>query len=107
VPQGSSAPAVEAPKGGATPAPATQAVSGPQAASGQSAPIPQAPSAAATAKPLPVTPQEAEALAQANNIAGCRDAAQKVRRAGADMPPALIALAGLKIELLQQAAPPR
>jgi hypothetical protein len=54
-----------------------------------------------------VSLQEAEALAQGNNIAGCRDAAQKVRRAGADMPPALIALAGLKLELLQQAATPR
>ena len=72
-----------------------------QASSGQSAPIPQAPSVKAPAISL----AQAEELAGANNIAGCREAAQRVRRAGAAMPPALIALAGLKLELLQQAAP--
>jgi hypothetical protein len=45
--------------------------------------------------------EQAEALAQANNIGDCRDAAQKIRRAGAAMPEALIALAGMRIELLQ------
>jgi hypothetical protein len=45
--------------------------------------------------------EQAEALAQANDIAACRDAAQKIRRAGALMPESLIALAGLKLELLQ------
>jgi hypothetical protein len=44
--------------------------------------------------------EQAEALAQANDIGACRDAAQKIRRAGAAMPEALIALAGMKLELL-------
>ena len=43
----------------------------------------------------------AEALAQANDIRACRDAAQHMRRAGVALPPALIALAGLKLELLE------
>jgi len=46
--------------------------------------------------------EEAEALAQANDIGKCRDAAQKIRRAGAAMPDALIALAGMKLDLLTQ-----
>jgi hypothetical protein len=45
--------------------------------------------------------QQAEALAQANDIRGCRDAAQVMRRAGVALPPALIALAGLRLELLE------
>ncbi len=105
IPQSSSGPAVWAPKGGATPNPAVQAATGPQASAGTSAPVPAAPSAT-PAKPLPVSLEQAEALARENNVAGCRDAAQQVRRAGAPMPPPLIALAGLKLELLQQAAPP-
>jgi len=49
--------------------------------------------------------QDAETLAQSNDIRGCREAAQRMRRAGAALPPALIALAGLRLELLQGKGP--
>jgi hypothetical protein len=49
--------------------------------------------------------QQAEALAQSNDIRGCRDAAQQMRRAGVALPPALIALAGLRLELLEGRTP--
>jgi hypothetical protein len=45
--------------------------------------------------------QQAEALAQANDIRGCRDAAQQMRRAGVALPAGLIALAGLRLDLLE------
>jgi hypothetical protein len=38
---------------------------------------------------------DVEPLAGANDLAGCRDAAQKLRRAGAKMPEPLLALAAL------------
>jgi hypothetical protein len=94
VPQGGSAPAVEAAK---SPPPQGKDATPPQT-SGQTAPIPQAP---ATAKAPPMPLDQAQALAQANDIGGCREAAQKIRRSGADMPPALIALAGMRLEFLQ------
>ena len=43
----------------------------------------------------------AEASARANDIAGCRGAAQEMRRAGVPLPPSLIALAGLQLKHLQ------
>jgi hypothetical protein len=98
VPQGGSATAVEAPRN--TGVPAGQNATAPQT-SGQSAPIPQAP---APAKAPPVSLQQAEALAGANDIAGCRAAAQTMRKAGVAMPGGLLALAGLRLDLLQQAA---
>ena len=94
MPQGAGAPAVEASRG--TPSP-PQGASAPQA-SGQTGPIPQGDTAT---KPPPVSLQQAEALAQANDIRACRDAAQHMRRAGVALPPALIALAGLKLEILE------
>jgi hypothetical protein len=94
MPQGGAAPAVEAAKG--TPAP-TQGATAPQA-SGQTGPIPQGEGAG---RPAPIDLQHAESLAQANDLRGCRDAAQQMRRAGAALPPALIALAGLRLELLE------
>ena len=39
--------------------------------------------------------EEAQALAAANNIAGCQEAARKMRREGVAMPAPLIALAAL------------
>jgi hypothetical protein len=83
-----------------------KAAVGPQAASGVSAPIPQAPNAPAAPKPA-ISLEQAEALARENNIVACRDAAQQARRAGVPMPAGLLALAGLKVEALQQAAPAR
>jgi hypothetical protein len=79
--------------------PQSQAATAPQT-SGQPAPIP---TAAPAAKPPPVPLPEAEALAAANDIRGCRDAAQKIRRAGVAMPPPLLALAGLRLEVLETA----
>ena len=49
--------------------------------------------------------QQAEGLAQANDIRRCREAAQQMRRAGIALPPALIALAGLRLELLERKGP--
>jgi hypothetical protein len=43
----------------------------------------------------------AEAAARENNIAGCRDAAQKMRRAGVPLPPPLLALAALDLKKLE------
>ena len=96
MPQGGAAPAVEAAK---APPPQGQNATPPQT-SGQTGPIPQAPPAA---KAPPVSLQEAEAIAQANDIRGCRDAARKMRLAGVAMPPGLLALAGLRLDLLETA----
>ena len=69
----------------------------PQQASGQSAPIPQAQSAA---QPGWITREEAQVYADANDVRACQQAVQKMRRAGAALPPGLIALAALKPDLL-------
>lgn len=64
--------------------------------SSRSAPVPN--SSQGTPKDSVLSVQEAEELAKANNTQGCRDAAQKLRRAGVVMPPALLALAALEPE---------
>ena len=92
-PQGGSAPAVEAAK---APPPGGQNATPPQT-SGQTAPIPQA---APSAKPPPVSLAQAEPLAQANDLKGCRDAVRTIRLAGVALPPALLALAALREDLL-------
>ena len=67
---------------------------------------PAAPAApAAPPKPLPVTLEQAQGLAGANDSPGCRETAGRLRRAGVALPPGLIALAALKVELLQTAQP--
>jgi hypothetical protein len=68
-----------------------------------SAPIPK-PAEAPKKKPS-ITLEEGQALAAANDIAGCQAAARKNRREGVDMPPALLALAALDLKYHQQAAP--
>ncbi|WP_206455523.1 hypothetical protein [Aurantimonas marina] len=94
--------AVEAPSDANAPAPnAGNADNAPQT-SGLSAPIPQTPEA--TKKQPDMTLAEAEALAEANDIAGCHTAARKMRREGVDMPPALMALAALDLQHQQNAA---
>jgi hypothetical protein len=60
---------------------------------------------AAPPKPLPVTLEQAQGLAGANDIPGCRETAGRLRRAGVALPAGLIALAALKVELLQTAQP--
>jgi hypothetical protein len=64
--------------------------------SSRSAPVPN--SSQGTPKDSVMSVQEAEELAKANNTQGCRDAAQKLRRAGVVMPPTLLALAALELE---------
>ena len=70
--------------------------------SGQSAPVPQG-SAQSTPAETAVTLEQAQAMAEANDVQGCRDAAQRMRRAGVALPPALIALAALDPQYLQAA----
>jgi hypothetical protein len=56
-----------------------------------------------------MTLQEGQALAAANDIAGCQAAARKMRREGVEMPMPLLALAALDLKYHQQAptaAPP-
>ena len=52
-----------------------------------------------------MTLAEGQALADANDIAGCHGATREMRRAGVDLPPALIALAALDLQYQQNAAP--
>jgi hypothetical protein len=76
------------------------------AAAGAAASLPVPPAQpAAPPKPLPMPLEQAQGLAGANDIPGCRDAAQRLRQAGVALPPGLIALAALKVELLQTAQP--
>jgi hypothetical protein len=49
---------------------------------------------------------DVEPLAQANDMKGCRDAAQKLRRAGAKMPEPLLALAALDLKFFGDAPRP-
>lgn len=91
---GQSGVAVNAPAQSGTPA---AGGSSPEAApqkSSRSAPVPNA--SQGTPKESVLSVQDAEALAAANNTQGCRDAAQKLRRAGVVMPPSLLALAALE-----------
>ena len=48
-----------------------------------------------------MTLEEGQALASSNDIAGCKGAAQSMRREGVDMPPALMALAALDMQYQQ------
>jgi hypothetical protein len=97
VPQGAAAPAVEAAR-----SPQPQNTTAPQR-SGQTAPIPQEPAAA---KPAMADLAQVQAMAAANDIKACRDTAQSMRMAGMALPAGLIALAGLRLELLEQAVQP-
>jgi hypothetical protein len=64
--------------------------------------VPQAPTAAT---PSPAAAEEATAVAQASDLAGCQKAVQNMRRAGVALPAGLIALAAMKPELLGIAKP--
>jgi hypothetical protein len=68
-----------------------------QRQSGLSAPIP--PDDAAPA-PTKLSLEQAQSLAEAHDLRGCRRAAQQMRRAGVALPPGLLALAALREELL-------
>jgi len=69
----------------------------PQQQSGQSGPIPGGNN---TTKAPPVTLEEALDYAARNDVLACRDAAQRMRRAGVNMPDILIVLAALRPDLL-------
>jgi hypothetical protein len=85
---------------GAPGSPAAQGAGPSVQASGQPAPVPQA----ATAPKPSMSLEDAETLARANDLRGCQEGAQKMRRAGVALPAGLLALAALKPELLSQAA---
>ena len=98
---GQSGTAVEAPKEGAPKVPVGGANNAPQQ-SGIAAPVPKAPESKKT-KPS-ITLEQAQALAQSNDVAACHEAARKERRAGVDMPPPLMSLAALDLKYHQEAA---
>lgn len=91
---GQSSVAVEAPKS-KEPGQEASGQNAPQA-SGMSAPI-SAPSGQAPAKEEKASLDDVKALAQNNDLGGCRSVAQRMRRAGVVMPAPLLALAALKL----------
>jgi hypothetical protein len=84
------------------PNPATSAAGASVQASGQPAPVPQAPAGSA---PNADALAKASVMAEANDLQGCQQTARTMRRAGLDLPPALLALAALKPELLGSSKP--
>ena len=62
--------------------------------------------APASPKPSPEQVQQADAAAGGNDIRACRTIAQEMRRKGVVMPSPLLALAALKLQLLEAAERP-
>lgn len=105
---GQAGPAHEAPEpnanaaaGGKAPEPNANAAAGGKAegaekTSSLSAPVPKAP--ATTTKDSVLSIDEAEALASANDIAACQNAARELRLAGVAVPPPLLALTALNLQ---------
>jgi hypothetical protein len=89
---GQSGPAHGAPEPSAKAAAQGNVQNAPQTSS-LSAPVPTEPAKTSTESVLSLA--QAEELATANDIAACREAAKKIRLAGAPMPPPLLALAAL------------
>ena len=56
------------------------------------------PADASPEKGLALSLADAEALAEADDIAACRDESRKLRLSGADMPPPLLALTALDLQ---------
>ncbi len=75
----------------------------PGAAPAAPAAAPAAPAAPPPPKPS-LTLEQAQGLAQQNNLVGCQEEVQKMRKAGVPLPAALIALAALNRDALQAAA---
>ena len=67
----------------------------------RAAPTPPA-DVASTPKESVMTVEEAQQLADANDIAKCQEAAREMRVAGVDMPPPLMALAALDLQFQQK-----
>jgi hypothetical protein len=102
---GQSGVATDSPAPGAASGAASSAQNAPQKDS-RSAPVPPS-DATSTPKQAVMTVQEAEALAQANDLQACHDAAQRLRVAGVSMPPPLIALAALDVKFFGAQQPPQ
>jgi hypothetical protein len=115
--------AVQAPTSGNQPpqpsgqgAPTSGGLSGPiprNVAQGTPGPQGAATAAATSAAPAQagpssstVTLEQAEGFASANDLAGCRAATQRLRLAGAPLPPALLALGALDPKYLEASAAP-
>jgi hypothetical protein len=101
--------AASAPATPAAPAATAQATSGPANICSELVAFlrqpPQSTNAPAANPPPPkkasMTIEQAEALAQANDIKGCKEAAQKTRAEGVPMPGALIAMAAADLKYLE------
>lgn len=96
-PQGSTQNAA-APSGaaaGAGPVPVSDQASRGVAPSNVPAPQPPAPALPVAPKPTAAAIERVEAAARDNDVRGCRDVAQLMRRAGVAMPPPLLALAAM------------
>jgi hypothetical protein len=74
-----------------------------QQRSGLSAPVPQD---AKTSGATHLNLEQAQKLAQGNDLRGCQSAAQQMRRAGVSLPAGLLALAALREDLLARSQPP-
>jgi hypothetical protein len=97
---GQSGPAHEAPEPNTEDAAQGNVENAPQT-SGLSAPVPT--DATEAKEEVPLSLARAEALADANDIAACRDAARKLRLAGAPMSEPLLALTALDLQYQGQA----
>jgi hypothetical protein len=75
----------------------------PQQDSGQSGTIPNQSRGQGSDQ---LTPEQAQALADANDLRACQQAAQKMRRAGVALAGGLLALAALREDLLMRATQP-
>ncbi|GJE15999.1 hypothetical protein [Methylobacterium marchantiae] len=105
---GLSGPTAQSGPGAAGPQGASQNAAAPSGASAQ-APAPAAAAASATpAAPPPKTPsaasiEQGDAVANANDIAGCQRVARQIRRDGVVMPAPLMSLAALDLKYLEAA----
>jgi hypothetical protein len=91
---GQSGPAVDAPKPVPAPHPLGSASNAPQT-SGLSAPIPLPPGGPPKDSIIAMT--EVESIARSNDPKACREAVQRLRRAGVPLPPTLLALAAAPV----------
>lgn len=98
---GQSGPAHQSPQPSNTKAAQGTTQNAPQQ-SGLSAPVPTAPPS--TPKESVLSLEEAQALAEANDVQACQEAARRVRLAGVAVPPPLLALTALDLRFHQGGA---
>ena len=106
----SSGPGASGPQGNTQNAAAPSGAAAGAAPAQQGAPAPQSPAPKPAAPATPVAPKptaeaisEIERAASGNDLAGCRAAGQKMRRAGVAMPAPLMALSAMSLNLLEAA----